>query len=38
MELKIRDDVSKQDKIWFAGLILFLIFWIWFVFYSGLLL
>lgn len=35
MELKLRDDVTKEEKLWFAGLVAGLILWSWFVFYSG---
>ena len=38
MEWKIRDDVTREEKMWFVGLIIFLLFWLWVVFYSGVLL
>jgi hypothetical protein len=38
MELKLRDDVTKREKLWFLCLVLFLLFWLWIVFYSGVLL
>jgi len=38
MELKLRDDITKKDVMLFLGLVLFLVVWTWFVFYSGVIL
>jgi hypothetical protein len=38
MKIEVRDDISQRDILMFAALIIFLIFWTWFVFYSGIIL
>jgi hypothetical protein len=35
MKIELRDDITQRDILMFLGLILFLMFWTWFVFYSG---
>ncbi len=35
MKIELRDDISKQDLIYFFGLLVFLAVWVWFIFYSG---
>jgi hypothetical protein len=38
MKIELRDDISQRDILLFLGLIAFLTFWTWFVFYSGIIL
>ena len=38
MKWEIRDDISQRDVLLFLGLLVFLFFWTWFVFYSGIIL
>jgi hypothetical protein len=38
MKIELRDDITQKDIMWFLLLILFLMFWTWFVFYSGIIL
>jgi hypothetical protein len=38
MKIEVRDDINQRDVLLFLGLILFLMFWTWFVFYSGVIL
>jgi hypothetical protein len=35
MELKLRDDITRNDILLFLGIVAFLFFWTWFVFWSG---
>jgi hypothetical protein len=38
MKIELRDNISQKDIMWFLALIFFLMFWTWFVFYSGIIL
>jgi hypothetical protein len=38
MKFEIREDISRNDILLFLGLLVFLTFWTWFVFYSGIIL
>jgi hypothetical protein len=35
MKIELRDDIGKQDLALFFGLLVFLAFWVWLIFYSG---
>ena len=38
MKIELRDDISQRDIAMFFALLVFLAFWTWFVFYSGVIL